>query len=46
MIAAMNIAGYHIEAGISRFDEYARIMVDEVGDWILPYLKTIYTGMR
>lgn len=46
MIDAMTIAGSNIEAGTRKFDDYAKAMVDEVGEWVKPFLKLFYTGIR
>lgn len=40
------MAVYHIEAGARKFADYARHMIDDLGDAIRPYLKTFYNGVR
>lgn len=44
--AGIDLAGYHIEAGARKFADYARKMIDEVGKWIRPYLKSFYNAVR
>lgn len=40
------MAAYHIEAGARKFADYARHMIDDLGDAIRPYLKAFYNGAR
>ena len=40
------MAAYHIEAGARQFADYARHMIDDLGDAIRPYLKSFYNGAR
>lgn len=40
------MAVYHIEAGARKFADYARRMIDDLGDDIRPYLKSFYNGVR
>ena len=40
------MAAYHIEAGARKFADYARHMIDDLGDAICPYLKSFYNGAR
>ena len=40
------MAAYHIEAGARKFADYARHMIDDLGDAIRPYLKSFYNGVR
>lgn len=40
------MAVYHIEAGARKFADYARRMIDDLGDAIRPYLKSFYNGVR
>ena len=37
---------YHIERGARKFTEYAKAMIDDMGDDIRPYLKSFYNGVR
>lgn len=40
------MAAFHIEAGARKFADYARHMIDDLGDAIRPYLKSFYNGAR
>ena len=40
------IAVGHIERGVSKFSEYAKTMIEDLGDTIRPYLKAFYNGAR
>ena len=40
------MAAYHIEAGARKFTEYAKNMINDLGDGIRPYLKSFYEGAR
>ena len=40
------MAVYHIEKGARKFAEYAKGMIDDLGDEIRPYLKAFYNGAR
>lgn len=40
------MAVYHIEAGARKFADFAKRMIDDLGDAIRPYLKGIYNGAR
>ena len=40
------MAAYHIEAGARKFADYARHMIEDLGDAIRPYLKSFYNGAR
>lgn len=44
--AGIDLAGYHIEAGARKFADYARMMIQEVGEWVRPYLKSWYNSIR
>nr|BDD48107.1 hypothetical protein 23 [Balneolaceae bacterium] len=44
--AGIRLAGFHIEAGARRFGQFAKIMIDELGEGIKPYLKSFYNGVR
>lgn len=43
---SMQVGGYYIEKGIRKFAEYAKTMIEEVGEAIKPYLKTSYNAVR
>ena len=40
------MAVYHIEKGSRKFVEYAKAMIEDLGDVIRPYLKAFYNGAR
>lgn len=40
------LAAYHIEAGARKFADFSKAMIDDIGEAIKPYLKSIYNGAR
>ena len=40
------LAGAYIESGVRKFGEYAKIMIDDLGKNITPYLLTFWNGAR
>lgn len=42
----VQMAVYHIEKGARKFVDFAKTMIDELGDAIRPYLKSFYNGAR
>jgi N12 class adenine-specific DNA methylase len=40
------MALYHIERGARKFTEYAKAMIEDLGEAIRPYLKAFYNGAR
>ena len=40
------MAVYHIEKGSRKFTEYAKAMIEDLGEAIRPYLKSFYNGAR
>ena len=40
------MAVYHIEKGARKFIDYAKAMIEDMGDAIRPYLKSFYNGAR
>lgn len=40
------MAAYHVEAGARKFGDFAKRMVNDLGDGIKPYLKAIYNAAR
>ena len=40
------MAVYHIEKGTRKFAEYAKAMIEDIGDAVRPYLKAFYNGVR
>lgn len=46
MIDGMTVAGAYIESGIRSFAEYAKAMVEDMGDGVKPYLLSFWEGAR
>lgn len=42
----MTIAGTHIEAGVRSFVDYSKAMIEDLGEGIKPFLRSIYEAMR
>ncbi len=42
----MELTAGYIDRGIKKFADYAKVMVDDMGDVIRPYLKSFYNGAR
>ena len=42
----LEIAVGHLDRGIKSFTDFARIMINDLGDTIRPYLKAFYNGAR
>jgi N12 class adenine-specific DNA methylase len=42
----MELAAGHIDRGIKKFADFAKVMVEDMGDVIRPYLKAFYNGVR
>ena len=42
----MILAGAHIEAGARSFAVYSKAMIDDIGDAIKPYLRSLYESVR
>ncbi|MBE6181270.1 MAG: hypothetical protein E7148_01045 [Rikenellaceae bacterium] len=40
------MAVYHVEKGARKFIDYAKAMIEDMGDAIRPYLKAFYNGAR
>lgn len=40
------MASYHVEAGARKFTDFAKRMMDDLGEGIKPYLKSIYESAR
>ncbi|MDO4163141.1 MAG: helicase-related protein [Bacteroides sp.] len=40
------MAVYHIEKGARKFTDYAKAMIEDLGDAIRPYLKSFYNAVR
>lgn len=46
MIDGMTIAGAYIESGVRSFNDYAKAMIDDMGNGIKPYLLSFWEGAR
>ncbi len=46
IMAGMELAGYHIEAGARSFVDYSARMVSDLGEGIKPFLKSFYSAVR
>lgn len=42
----MELTAGYIDRGIKKFADYAKVMIDSLGDDIRPYLKAFYNGAR
>jgi N12 class adenine-specific DNA methylase len=42
----MELTAGYIDRGIKKFADYAKVMIDSLGDAIRPYLKSFYNGAR
>lgn len=46
MMDMATIAGYHIESGARKFSDFAKKMIEDIGEWSKPYLKGAYENIR
>ncbi len=46
LIDGMTVAGAYIEAGVRNFTQYAKAMIDDMGDGVKPYLLSFWEGAR
>lgn len=46
MQAGITIAGAYIESGVRKFADFARVMVDDLGERVKPYLQSWYMAVR
>ena len=46
LAAGAEMAVGYLERGITRFADFARTMIEEVGDFMRPYLKSFYNAVR
>ncbi|MGE0106406.1 MAG: helicase-related protein, partial [Thiomonas sp.] len=46
LVDGMTIAGAYIESGIRNFTQYAKTMIDDMGDGVKPYLLSFWEGAR
>lgn len=44
--AGIDLAGYYIEGGARKFVDYAKRMIEDLGESATPYLKSWYMGVR
>ncbi len=44
--ALFDIAGYHIEAGARTFTQFSKVMINELGDSIRPYLRDVWDSFN
>lgn len=42
----VEMTAYHLEAGARKFADYVKAMINDVGDVIRPYLKSLYNAAR
>ena len=42
----LEIAGYHIERGFRKFAHFAKAMIEDLGDKVIPHLDQFYTAVR
>jgi hypothetical protein len=40
------LAAFHIEAGNKSFEDFSRAMIMDLGETVVPYLKSFYMGAR
>lgn len=46
LMIGTELAVGHIERGLTKFADYAKAMIDDIGDMIRPYLKSLYNAVR
>ncbi len=46
LVDGMTLAGAYIESGVRSFSDYAKAMIDDLGDAVKPYLLSFYEGVR
>lgn len=46
LIDGITLSGYHIEKGARTFSAYAKAMIEDLGDKVIPYLKSWYMGVK
>ena len=42
----VEVAGYHIESGARKFTDFSKSVVEDVGEWARPYLRSWYEAAR
>jgi Na+-translocating ferredoxin:NAD+ oxidoreductase RnfG subunit len=45
-VDGVTLSGYHIEKGARTFSAYAKAMIADLGDKVIPYLKSWYMGVK
>ena len=46
LVDGMTVAGAYIESGVRKFSDYAKAMIEDVGDGVKPYLLSFWEGAR
>jgi len=46
LTAGIDLAGYYIEGGVRKFADFTAKMVEDIGEQIRPYLKSLYLAVR
>lgn len=46
LVDGMTIAGAYVESGVRKFSDYAKAMVEDLGDGVKPYLLSFWEGAR
>jgi hypothetical protein len=46
LVDGVTLSGYHIEKGARTFAAYAKAMIEDLGDKVIPYLKSWYMGVK
>jgi Large polyvalent protein associated domain 38/Type III restriction enzyme, res subunit len=46
LLDGIRLGVYHLEAGTRAFVDWARAMIDDLGEWVEPYLDGWYEGAR
>lgn len=46
LVDGMTIAGAYIESGVRNFAQYAKAMIEDMGDGVKPYLLSFWEGAR
>lgn len=46
LMDGITLAGYHVEKGARKFAQFAKAMLEDLGDGAKPYLKSWYMGIK
>lgn len=46
MLNGLTLGGYHVEAGARTYAAYAKAMINDLGNGIIPYLQHFYNSVR